>query len=360
MIRTCLIGRDKINWAIDKEFSLTQSMLDFVKLDSIYFSDVIHCIYWEYLLQIPKEFLIGKKIICHLTHDVEIAIKNPKFSQVCRIVSIWIVRSTKSKSQLDKLGLVAHYIPYTFSNKVFYPISEKAKNKYLDDYNLPRNKYLIGSFQRDSEGSNLDKAKWVKGPDIFLDICKELNNERKNIHVILAGPRRHWLIKRLEIEAIPFTYFGQKINIDDIVINNYSQECINILYNMIDLYIVSSRYEGGPQAIIEAAASKCKIISTDVGHARDILQNESIYTSVNNALSIIRNDMETAFLENFIEINYSKVNNMLPFRQKNEWKYAYDLLMDFEKIKFTDLDGFQNILTLSLDFIKYRIKKISK
>ena len=41
---------------------------------------------------------------------------------------------------------------------------------------------------------------------------------------------------------------------------NFDQ--LNELYNCLDLYIVSSRLEGGPQAIIECALSKTPIIST--------------------------------------------------------------------------------------------------
>jgi len=185
MMRTCLVGRDKINWAIDKEFLLTKSLLDFVKFDNIIFSEIIHCVNWEYLLKIPKEFLYNKKIICHLTHDPEIAFKNPRFTQVSKIVSIWIVRSSKSKSEFEKLGLLAFYIPYTYSKDIFFPINEDLKEKYKYRFNIPNNKYLIGSFQRDSVGGNLNCPKQVKGPDVFLEICKFLHKEQKNIHIIL-------------------------------------------------------------------------------------------------------------------------------------------------------------------------------
>ena len=52
---------------------------------------------------------------------------------------------------------------------------------------------------------------------------------------------------------------------------------INELYNLLDLYIVSSRFEGGPQSILECAATKTPIISTDVGIAKEILNVGSIF-----------------------------------------------------------------------------------
>ena len=56
---------------------------------------------------------------------------------------------------------------------------------------------------------------------------------------------------------------------------------LNELYNCLDLYIVSSRVEGGPQAIIECGLSKVPIISTDVGIANEVLSSESIFNMDN-------------------------------------------------------------------------------
>ena len=43
------------------------------------------------------------------------------------------------------------------------------------------------------------------------------------------------------------------------------------------MYIVSSRLEGGPQAILESALTKTPIISTDVGIASEVLSSDSIF-----------------------------------------------------------------------------------
>ena len=54
-------------------------------------------------------------------------------------------------------------------------------------------------------------------------------------------------------------------------------EKLNKLYNILDLYIVSSRTEGGPQAIVECGITKTPVVSTNVGIAEEILSPESIY-----------------------------------------------------------------------------------
>ena len=70
-------------------------------------------------------------------------------------------------------------------------------------------------------------------------------------------------------------------------------EKLNKLYNCLDLYVVASRIEGGPQAILECALTKTPLISTDVGIASEILSHKSIFDMKNfiNA----EPDIETSF-----------------------------------------------------------------
>ena len=68
---------------------------------------------------------------------------------------------------------------------------------------------------------------------------------------------------------------------------------LNELYNTLDLYIVTSRIEGGPQSIVECGISKTPIISTDVGIASEILDEKSIF-DMDNFLNAEPN-IETAY-----------------------------------------------------------------
>ena len=73
--------------------------------------------------------------------------------------------------------------------------------------------------------------------------------------------------------------------------------CLNKLYNLLDLYVVSSRIEGGPQAVLECAVSKTPIISTDVGVASEILE-KSIFSHHNLSqleISKVKPDINFAF-----------------------------------------------------------------
>ena len=82
----------------------------------------------------------------------------------------------------------------------------------------------------------------------------------------MTGTRRQYVINKLNEAKIPFYY----VEMADI-------RLVNKLYNILDLYLVTSRVEGGPQAILECAVTKTPILSTDVGVASEILDQKSIF-----------------------------------------------------------------------------------
>jgi len=158
-------------------------------------------------------------------------------------------------------------IPFWINQNNWFHIEDKRKLK--EKYKLEDEYYLIGSFQRDSEGHDVNLPKLSKGPDRFLEIVKDMNKEKK-VLVLLTGKRRNYIINALEENNIQYKYF-EMVNIKK----------INELYNMLNLYIVTSRVEGGPQAILECAITKTPIISTDVGVAKEILSKESLFSMEN-------------------------------------------------------------------------------
>ena len=175
----------------------------------------------------------------------------------------------------------------------------KDKNSLRNKYGISNKAFVIGSFQRDSEGSNLNLPKLSKGPDRLKEIISYYNNTKGNVLVLLTGKRRNYLIKELKKLNISYLYFEM---IDFSVLNE--------LYNLLDLYIVASRFEGGPQSIYECAMTKTPIISTDVGVANLILSEESIFNMEN--FKNAEPNIEIAFKN---VQNYLPENSMLRFRK---------------------------------------------
>jgi hypothetical protein len=153
------------------------------------------------------------------------------------------------------------------NENIFYEITNKKIIR--QKYKLSSEGFFVGSFQKDTEG-NQNKPKLSKGPDLFVNIVKDMFKTNNKITVILTGTRRHYIINELNKAKVPYVYF-EMLSIEE----------INELYNCLDLYIVSSRCEGGPRSIIEAGLCRIPIISTNVGIADDFLSKESLFDKNN-------------------------------------------------------------------------------
>lgn len=68
---------------------------------------------------------------------------------------------------------------------------------------------------------------------------------------------------------------------------------LNELYNLLDLYIIASRVEGGPAAVLECGITKTPVLSTNVGIASEILHPDSIFKM--ESFSKAKPDIDTAF-----------------------------------------------------------------
>lgn len=218
--------------------------------------------------KLPKKYLKKCKVVCSIFHFEE-KDYNPsnikEFYKRDKYVDSYHVISQKVLQELQKLTpKPITYIPFWVNQDIWYEIENKEKLKLK--YNIPVNSFVIGSFQRDTEGKDLKSPKLIKGPDRFVEIAKYYKSLHPNLIILLSGKRRQYIINELNKENISFLYYEMA-----------SFEELNEFYNILDLYIVSSRIEGGPQAIVESGITKTPIISTDVGFASDILSNESIF-----------------------------------------------------------------------------------
>lgn len=183
-----------------------------------------------------------------------------------------------------------HVVPYWVNPKIWKITSTKSSLR--EKYNLPKDAFILGSFQRDTEGSGISKGQYLpkleKGPDLFADYAILRKNCGDNIHVLLAGWRRHYLISRLEAANVPFTY-----------VERPSQEVLNELYQTLDLYPVSSRVEGGPQSLIECGLLNIPMVSRDMGMSDVVLPQKSINDSLERAEPSIPNVKHLMLPEGF-------------------------------------------------------------
>ncbi len=177
------------------------------------------------------------------------------------------ITNSKIKKLFEKncIGNKSKIIPIGINLEDFKIISENEKKEIKNKLRIPGNMTVIGSFQKDGVGwDGGDKPKLIKGPDILVSSIKKINEIKKNIFVLLLGPSRNYIKKELSKLNIPFLHIIEK---DNLQMYKY--------YNLLDLYLITSRDEGGPKSLLESMACKIPVISTPVGQCVDIINKNN-------------------------------------------------------------------------------------
>lgn len=151
-------------------------------------------------------------------------------------------------------------IPIGCETDNFVPATPEQQAAARARFGIQAHEVVVGSFQKDGEGwGEGETPKPIKGPDVFLAAVEQLARELP-VFVLLSGPARGYVKRGLERLNIRYAH-------------EYAadRDALAKLYHALDLYLVTSREEGGPMALMESMASGVPVVSTRVGMAPDLI-----------------------------------------------------------------------------------------
>jgi glycosyltransferase involved in cell wall biosynthesis len=107
----------------------------------------------------------------------------------------------------------------------------------------------------------------IKDQRLFLDVAKRVLEERADVVFLIVGdgelrPELEQLVRALAI-AGRVRFLGWRRDLETI-------------YAATDVFLLTSRNEGTPVALIESLAAGCAGVSTDVGGVGDVLTNDEV------------------------------------------------------------------------------------
>lgn len=284
-------GGEGINWALDHDLiHLRRLTADFVEETSLAECDIIHSVWWRGLLGIPADILRRKTVVASIADSPSTVVRTPEFARVKDLASAWLVEYAEAQDVFSRLGLPCLRFPDPIDLQQFSPAKDRSAERFrfVEKHGINPESLLIGNFFRDSSMDDLGRPKKQKGADLFLELLIGARASGVPVHAVLAGPRRHWILARLREHGIPHTYAGVRTEHDDLESNTLSLEDIAELYRCLDLYLVPSRWEGAPNAVLEAAVGGTPIIGTPVGQIPDILPPEVIFQGLCDGVDLIR------------------------------------------------------------------------
>ncbi len=152
-------------------------------------------------------------------------------------------------------------IPLGVDLDLFVPPAPLDRAESRATLGVPEDAICIGSFQKDGVGwGDGSEPKRVKGPDVFLETLAQLKPYVPNLFVLLTGPARGYVRAGLERLGISYAHH----HLDD-------YRDIVRCYHALDLYLIASRVEGGPQALLESWATGVPLVSTRMGMPADLI-----------------------------------------------------------------------------------------
>ncbi|MDR2205598.1 MAG: glycosyltransferase [Flavobacteriaceae bacterium] len=217
----------------------------------------------------------------------------------------------------DKILVISEQIQKDFKNLAK---NTAEKNKIMRIYNpldteeiLLKSEETIDNYRFDEHIPTFISVGTVfpqKGFDRLLRVHKKLLDEGFPHKILIVGDGYDFEnIKKLKAE----------LNVDETVTMLGFTSNPYPYFKKADFYVLSSRYEGFPTVLFEAAVLKKNIISTEVSGASEILQNGKLGLLVENSEDGIYAGMKKALCEpeSFEQYQYELKNHEMPFSLEN-------------------------------------------
>jgi glycosyltransferase involved in cell wall biosynthesis len=197
----------------------------------------------------------------------------PEFDDMFQRLSFWHPRISRVQVSysamadlMDRTGMAPekiHRIPLAIELAYFPHRTMTGRHQARQALGIPQDAFVVGSFQKDGNGwGDGFEPKPIKGPDVFLRVIDAVRDRIPGLMVLLTGPARGFVKRGLEQLRVPHKHIS---------VDHY--EDVGQCYNALDAYVVASRQEGGPKAVLESMAAGVPLVTTRVGQAMDLVQH---------------------------------------------------------------------------------------
>lgn len=151
-------------------------------------------------------------------------------------------------------------IPIGVDTTLFTPPDAARKAAARAAFGVGEDRVVVGSFQKDGVGWGEGfEPKLIKGPDVLLAVIDQLRRELP-LFVLVTGPARGYVKRGLERMGVPYAHT---------YVNSLAE--LVPCYHALDIYLMTSREEGGPMGLMESMACGVPVVSTAVGMAPDLI-----------------------------------------------------------------------------------------
>jgi len=210
--------------------------------------DIIHWLTPHGYLELGKLFP-GSRDICTIHHCLPDDGIWPGTFRNTKVLTV----SKLSRQALEARGFQGVEIIHDgVDPDLFAPLGQEYCRRLLDvGFGIP----LIGFF---GKGSSNPQDR--KGAEVLVSVASVLASKRE-VGFLLSG--EGWEALACQLESVGARVWQRRVD---------SLDEMPLLYGAIDVYLCTSRIEGGPVPVLEAMACERPVVSTPVGHVPEVIQ----------------------------------------------------------------------------------------
>ena len=267
---------DKIDvHVLDLKNNSIHASMQFIKIIKNFNPDVVHshCLHANIITRFYRLFCPMKRLIttAHNTYEGQGLIMSI-FKYTNFLSNVVTNVSTDAVLAFEKSGYVKHNqmkVMFNIINIDKFEFSQDLRDEYRNKFKINEDEQIlisVGSMKDSKDYPNLLSA---------IQLVKERVTKKFRVFVVGDGD----LMGETQQLA---SELGVKENISFLGVRND----VNALLSMADIFVLSSKHEGLPTVLIEAAMAKNLIISTDCGGIDDILPTRENVVAIQNPLEL--------------------------------------------------------------------------
>ena len=311
--------KNQIKITTNKDYFLNQKVFSTNNLLKINYENDFYRIFYF----LPKSLDLGKYDIIHSTYIAP----HPSYSKsVVTVHDLSFKRFPYFYSLKEKI-IFNYLLPSSLLRaKAIIVPSQFTKNEFLRFFPQYKNKVFVVYEGIDMHFFNIDKdeakKKIEKKYGIYDPFFLAFNskNPKKNINVIIKAFKKlqNWSSKlklviiggknNIKVKNLDYIYF----------LSNIPDEDLNFLYNVCEIFLSSSIYEGFNLPIIEALKTKTIVMAADIKVNRELYDDAVIYFNPHNDVQI--EEIVKKVLKNPEIVRKKIINQYNKITDKFDWE----------------------------------------